>query len=336
MAKEEKPKPIGVAEVTRAQVRQELDRRRKKREGLGKCHKCGEQRQLVTTQKRTDSNVINDLTSAEVGPTSQTPACPNCDEELFRSEPLIAGGKSEADPEKINTNNNELSAHYKATGQIHPALATIADLVEHQKRNPGAFSWHFEDEACDKGCRSMQHRLVDPANAHLGLSILDQLANRRAVLHIDLRTKDQRDPTHKDYSPNPMWVKDYTYGRFNAGSWKMEMIKLRSTSAEHGFLDHFTGREIQNPEDNNQTIGRGLSNQKVFPFEAREAMGATEASLQAEAHERGAHKGRNIEACPTCNPSGNQSPVSAALQTAYHDAGLHKTAVNGCPLCSQE
>jgi len=327
------PERIGAAEVARSQVQSGLDTRRAQRKGLGQCNKCGEQRKLVTTQKRSDT---------DVGPTKQEAACPSCDEALFKNEPAISGTAPEADPENVKTDKNALSAHYKATGQIHPALATIADLVEHQKRNPDSFSWHFEDEACDKGCRSMEHRLADPANADLSLPAYTGVTHKRAVLHMDLRTADQKDPNSRNYSPTPMWVKDTTYGRFAQPETHKNIIEV--PDFPHGTLKtHSTENPWITPARNNrQNIGLSSDTfmgqvipggDKQILAESQEAMGATEATIQAGAHERGAHEGRSIAACPTCNPNGGQSTQSVGLHNALHDAGLHRTSVDGCPQC---
>lgn len=341
-SKAKAPERIGAAEVVRSQVQAGLDTRRTQRKGLGQCNKCKEQKKLVTIQNRSDSNIQSDLTSTDVGPTKQVAACPSCDESLFKNEPAILGTAPEADPENVKTKPNALSAHYKATGQIHPALATIADLVEHQKRNPGAFSWHFEDQACDRGCRSIEHRLADPANAGLNLPGFTGLTHKRAVVHMDLRTAEQRDPNSRNYNPTPMWVKDTTYGRFAQPDAVKNIVEARDYP--HGTIKtQSSDTPWKTPARNNrQTIGLSTDSfmgdvipggDKQILAEAQEATGSTEATLQAGAHERGAHEGRSIAACPTCNPNGGQSTQSAGIHNALHDAGLHKKSVDGCPQC---
>jgi len=325
-AKETKPKVIGAAEVTRAQVSDELSRRKAKRQGVGVCGKCGEQKQVVHTQQRSDSNEVGDLTSEDVGAVKEETACPSCDSEKFKFPPLITESIEGRQPtaeesERLaytrgqGTPGGGLSGHYLRTGRLHMALSTMGDLEHFKDKNPDSFDFHLEGEDCDKGCKSMDERLSDPANAGLISSNragdASQIA-RRAVVHFDLRTKDQKNPKSRSYSPTPMWTKDWTMSKFSPRHI-LNTVKTKWGSSVEGIKRD----GVQNTQSfTTGPLGIGYSG--TAPAEpgvhtgwrpswnpaAMYSEGATMGTMMSDAHDRGAHEGpgRKFEDCPQCNP----------------------------------
>jgi hypothetical protein len=324
--KETKPKVIGAAEVTRAQVADELSRRKAKRQGVGVCGKCGEQKQVVHTQQRSDSNEPSDLTSEDVGAVKEETACPSCESEKFKFPPLITetvGGRPPTAEESEHfawqrgqgTDGGGLSGHYLRTGRPHMALSTMGDLQDFRAKNPDSFDFHLEGDDCDKGCKSMDERLSDPANADLISSNragnASQIA-RRAVVHFDLRTRDQKNPKSRSYSPTPMWTKDWTMSKFSPRHI-LDTVKNRWGSSVEGIKR----AGVQNTQSSTTgTISVGYAGtapaesgvksgwRPSWDPEAMQAEGATMGTLMSRAHDRGAHEGpgRNFEDCPQCNP----------------------------------